>query len=320
MKAIKLSCPSCEKVVRLDEETATARARCPKCGSTLRAPRLPRHAATAEEPEDDGAEKRQSYCDEAAAWAKVRVGLLVLLIVTAVGLLAGIVGHFMLAFAVRWLVAHVWTGSGFLTLLVVWTACQMVATLASYILLGFTPQRYAPRGLIVAVVVLAVLTEGAAVFVFTYVARAIFTDGGMADAIVGMRRLTLFMIPVQLMGALQVILLPLFLRQMSLAMENARGAHLCEMIVKWTCISLGIQLAGPVLALLPLRLIMMVSGFIGMAGFLLSGATRVAYIYVAFCLREGIADHARKLRRRRKKRAATKTRAATKPPEPHEDD
>ena len=317
MKSIKLSCPSCETVVSLDTEKVSARTRCPNCGTVIRVPsrRAAPHRRTRTRPRRLG----RPTVTRPPPVRKVRLGLLVLLVVTAVSLLAALVGQFMMTFAVGWLIKHVWTGSGFVTLFIVWTACEMAATLTAYVLLGFTPRRYAPRALIVTVIILATLTDGAAVVVFTYVARTIFADGASVDAILGMQRLTLFMIPVQILGALQVILLPLFLRQVSQAMEDARSAHLCEMIVKWTAISLGLQLAGPVLALLPLRIIMTLAGLLGLAGFVLSSATRAAYIYVAFSLREGIADHAHRLRPRRKKRGTAKRRAAAETSEADEE-
>jgi hypothetical protein len=339
---IKIDCASCETVVRVDEDKITARTLCPKCGGILQAveepaeaveedeapaPRPSRQQKSAtrkktgsvrprarqaeeeeeEEPEKDAVQERPAPAREnleIAAWKKVRIGLLVLLSVTGASLVSTIVGQFLGMFAWQWGLTIL--GKGWVVWLV-YALCSLVVTLAAYVLLGFTPRRYAPRSLIFAVIGLDLFTNAFFVLAMVMAWRGLagMGEGGLEGAVSAMkavRRLLLLMIPVQLLGALQLILLPLFLRRVAHAMEDTQSEHHCDTIMKWTGISLLLRVAWPLMMLMPLAVLGMLASLLGLVGGILSVATQGIYMHLHLCLRESIAKHMRRLRRQRKKR------------------
>jgi hypothetical protein len=303
---IKIDCASCAAVVRVDEDKVTARTRCPRCGSVLQA--VEQSIEEIEEDEDEPPAPRPpaKQNPEIAAWQKVRIGLLVLLIVTGTGLVSMIVGQVILLFAARWIL------TSFVTRWSFWLGFSLcilgmlaVATLAAYVLLGFTPRRYAPRSLIGVVVGIDLLMYAFIVLGIILTKRMVGTmgQGGLEGAMSWMQvmlRMLLLMIPLQFLAGLQLILLPLFLRQVGHAVEDPQAEHHCDTIIKWTCISLSLQIGGPLLGFVPV--IGMLSAVLALFGAILSVATRGIYMHLHLCLRESIAKHMRRLRRQGKKR------------------
>jgi hypothetical protein len=338
---IKLHCPSCNAALKVDEEKVTPRTRCPRCGSALTlpaqretvaeeegvsvsvpdAPRARPQGAQRQRPrrsvpeyeEDEGEEQAapEKRYDERTAWKKVRLGLLLLLISsgahlgwTAINWL-GWWAFPRLLFSSLW--GYLWT----------FTAVYFgiaLAALAGYALLTYTPPRYGERFFIYTVLVIAgicivywVVLFFAFSRIFSLAAspKASAATQAVLDHVVFIQRLTLLMIPMQLLEAVQMILLPVFLRQIAHAMEDAQSENHCESIIKWTGLVLLMRVIGPLLSLLPLGALMQllpVLHGIGMIGFVQGIAIQIVYILLAIGLRETIADHARHLRPRRKKR------------------
>jgi hypothetical protein len=350
---IRFQCPSCDAGLKVDAGKSGAKLRCPRCGDAVTvpapadatadeaavtreapAPRPPRPRSRPQprrppptEADDGGGDKPSPVRDnqaEAAALRKVRLGLLILLIAAGATIVQAIVGQisFIVFFAspssMMWLFGNLQTvGVLFLVVMGVLVLAPMVA----YVLLAFTPDRYASRAMIYAVLAVAAVEVaflGLLGFLLTRSLGALAPGSVEAaqqaamQAVSAMWTMFLLLIPLQLLGALQIILLPLFLKQLAKSMEDAQAEAHCDTIVKWTGISLLILVLSPMLALIPI--IGLVSGLLGLVGVIIGLATQGLYMHLHLCLRGSIADHLRRLRPRRKKRKEAPPAEAGTPP------
>jgi hypothetical protein len=313
---IKLTCPSCEVRLQVDENRLPKRARCPKCHGLLsltdppsppaeaddQAPERParkplpgRPRPRPRDPADDEDErtKKEATSDrkepeEAVAWRKVRLGLLLQLILSAsrfASIILLIIGFSRGSF-------------GFFGLFWYLSVPLALLGVAGHILLASAPNRYASRTSMYVVIGIDVLSVCYLVaFLFLFILPA-FSNRVPHS-------LTFFLlsaVPVGLLFWLQFFLHRTFLKEIAKAMEVTQAEYHFDTMVKWQLLPSVVWLAAPVVGRIPgaFPLLLVVTWLFGLASLLL-------YMHVHILLRASIADHLRHLRPRRKRRKGKST-------------